>query len=157
MNQDEVERVRKAFADGTAAKLRLATGHTIYDCGEAAGISGEAWWKFEHGTLITAHRAPLLAAVLRRMRNGERLEAGSSTETGSAPPVVEDDATKRVRHERDLLVAAEAFMHLSPADLVAAAPTWDSEPVRQMRAAAGRVLRRRIGELGVETPVEASL
>jgi hypothetical protein len=155
MNQDEVDRVRKAFASGNAAKLRLATGHTIYDCGEAAGISGEAWWKFEHGTLITAHRAPLLAAVLRRMRNGERLESGSGVETAATPPAVEDDSTKWVRHERDLLVAAEAFMKLTPSELVAAAPTWDSETVRQMRAAACRTLRRRIGELGVETRVGA--
>jgi hypothetical protein len=156
MNQNEVERVREAFAGGSAARLRLATGHTIYDCGDAAGISGESWWKFEHGTLITAHRAPLLASVLRRMRNGERLGAGSDVGTADVRPTEEDESATRVRHERSLLVAAEAFMKLSAPDLVAAAPTWDSDSVRKMRAAAGRVLRRRIEELGMEAPAETS-
>lgn len=154
MNQDEVKWVREAFASGSAAKLRLVTDHTIYDCGEAAGISGAAWWKFENGQSITTHRAESLAAVLRRLRNGERLEAGAGAETVRASPAAEDTAVKSARHELALLVSAENLMNLSSADLIKAAPTWESAIVRETRAAARRVLHKRIFELGGEPPRE---
>ena len=156
MNQDEVEWVREAFAGGSAAKLRLVTDHTIYECGEAVGIKGAAWWKFENGDPITSHRAETLAAVLRRMRNGERLGAGANGATVSAPLAGEDAVAKRARHELALLVAAENFMSLSPEELVKAAPQWESVFVRETRSAARRVLRRRIFELGGEHLKEES-
>jgi hypothetical protein len=156
MNQDELEWVREAFASGSAAKLRLVTDHTIYECGEAAGIKGAAWWKFENGNPITSHRAETLAPVLRRLRTGERLGAGDSAEAVSAPPAAEDAVARRARHEIALLVAAENFMSLSPAELVKAAPQWDSSLVRETRTAARRVLRKRIFELGGEPASEES-
>ena len=156
MNQDELEWVRETFASGSAAKLRLVTDHTIYECGEAAGTSGRAWWKFENGSPITAHRAETLAAVLRRLRNGERLGTGAGADTVSAPPVGEDAVAKRARHELALVVAAENLMSLSPAELVKTAPQWDSVLVRETRTVARRVLRKRIFELGGEPPTEES-
>jgi hypothetical protein len=154
MNRDEVEWVREAFASGSAARLRLLTDHTVFDCGEAAGTSGAAWWKFEHGDSITAYRAESLYAVLRRLRNGERLGAGTEAEPTGAAPAVEDEAIKRTHHEIALLVAAENLMNLSSAELVKAAPTWESEMVRETRAVARRILRKRIFELGGEAPAE---
>jgi len=182
MNQAEIDWVREAFASGSAAKLRLTSGHTIFDCGAAAGISGEAWWKFENGESITGHRAPMLAEVLRRMRNGERLEAAAGATPASAAPVVESPVIKTVPRERldastsatpvspppvldqtlaagtrrelALLVEAESFMDLSFTDLIAAAPTWESVIVREMRIAARRALRKRIDELSGKPPAE---
>jgi hypothetical protein len=156
MNQDELEWVREAFASGNAAKLRLVTDHTIYECGEAAGVKGAAWWKFENGNAITSHRAETLAPVLRRLRTGEPLGAGAIAEPVSAPLAREEAVAKRARHELALLVAAENFMSLSPAELVKAAPQWDSALVRETRTAARRVLRKRIFELGGEPATEDS-
>lgn len=157
MNQDEVEWVREAFASGSAAKLRLVTDHTIYECGEAAGISGAAWWKCENGTRITSLRAATLAGVLRRMRNGERLGTGAGADAATTPPVGDNAGTKRARHELALLVAAENFMTLSPAELVKSAPQWSSVFVRETRTAARRVLRKRIFELGGEPQTKEPL
>ena len=156
MNQDEVEWVREAFAAGSAARLRLVTDHTVYECGEAAGISGASWWKFENGESITAHRAETLAAVLRRMRSGERLRSGAGADMVDAPPVREGAAARRARHELALLVAAENFLALGPAQLVKTAPQWESAFVRETRTAARRVLRKRIFELGGEPETKES-
>jgi hypothetical protein len=149
MERDEVEWVRDAFADGRATRLRLSTGHTIYECGEAAGISGEAWWKFENGASITAHRAAILGAVLQRMRSGEGL-TGSGEAT--VPPPRRTLAAKRTHEERELLEEAERLLTLRSADLAALASTWDLEAVRRARAAALRLVRKRIGELAAEPP-----
>ena len=148
MREEEVEWVQEAFASGRARILRLVTDHSVQDCGSAAGINGGAWWRFENGESITAYRAEALYDVLRRLQNGERLDEGAGAEAVSAPTVVEDEATKRARHEVALLIAAENLMNLSPPDLVKAAPTWDSDMVRETRNAARRVLRRRILDLG---------
>ncbi len=154
MKEEDVEWVREAFATGRAAILRLVTDHSVHDCGKAAGISGGAWWSFENGEPITAYRAETLYPALRRLQNGERLGEEAVAEAVSAPTVVEDEATKQARHEVALLVAAENLMNLSPADLVKAAPTWDSAMVRETRSVARRVLRWRILDLGGEPPSE---
>jgi hypothetical protein len=154
MRAEEVEWVQEAFAGGKARILRLVTDHSVHDCGKAAGISGSDWWRFENGGSITAYRAEALYAVLRRLQNDERLGEEAGAEAGSAPTVVEDEATKRARHEVALLIAAENLMNLSAAELVKAAPTWDSEMVRETRGVARRVLRRRILDLGGEPPAE---
>lgn len=154
MREEEIEWVREAFASGRVAKLRLLTDHTVHDCGKAAGISGGAWWGFENGDSLTPYRAEAVYGVLRRLQNGERLGEVPGAEVAATPPVVEDDATKRARHEVALLVAAENLMNLNPADLVKAAPTWDSAVVRETRSVALRVLRRRILDLGGEPQAE---
>lgn len=154
MREEEIEWVQEAFATGRAAKLRLLTDHSVHDCGTAAGVSGGAWWRFENGESITAYRAETVYAVLRRLQSGERLAAEAGAEAAGVPAVVEDEAAKRARHEVALLVAAENLMNLSPANLVKAAPTWDSEMVRETRSVARRVLRRRILDLGGEPPAE---
>jgi hypothetical protein len=154
MREEEVEWVREAFAGGRARILRLVTDHSVHDCGRAAGISGSDWWKFENGGSITAYRADPLYAVLRRLQNGERLGEEAGAEAAGVPTVVEDEATKRARHEVALLIAAENLMNLSPAELVKAAPTWDSAMVRETRDVARRVLRRRVLDLGGEPPTE---
>lgn len=154
MKEEEVEWVREAFASGRAARLRLVTDHSVQDCGKAAGINGGAWWRFENGESITAHRAETLYAVLRRLQNGERLGEETGAQGVSAPTAVEDEATKRARHEVALLIAAENLMNLSPAELVKTAPAWDSAMVRETRGVARRVLRRRILDLGGEPPAE---
>jgi hypothetical protein len=153
MREEEVEWVQEAFASGRAARLRLVTDHSVHDCGKAAGISGAAWWRFENGESITAYRAETLYKVLRRLQNGEHVGEEAPGEA-DAPPVVEDETTKRARHEVALLLAAENLMNLSPAELVRAAPGWDSEMVRETRDVARRVLRRRILDLGGEPPEE---
>ncbi len=148
MREEEVEWVREAFASGRAAILRLVTDHSVHDCGKAARINGGAWWRFENGESITPFRAEALYKVLRRLQNGERLDEEPAAEAAVAPTVVEDEASKRARHEVALLIAAENLMNLSPADLVKTAPVWDSEMVRETRSVARRVLRRRILDLG---------
>lgn len=154
MSQDQVEWVREAFASGRAAKLRLVAGHSVHECGEAAGVTGPAWWRFENGHSITTHRAASLAAVLRTMRNGEPLAAAAGDEAAAAPAPVEDEAARRLRHEIALLVAADNFLNLSAAELVRTAPQWDSKFVSETRSAARRVLRKRIFELGGEASTE---
>lgn len=154
MKEVKVEYVREAFASGRAAILRLLTDHSVHDCGKAAGISGGAWWKLENGELITPYRAETVYAVLRRLQNDERLGEDAGAEAVNPPAVVESEATKQARHEVALLIAAENLMSLSPADLVKAAPTWDSEMVRETRSVARRVLSRRIIDLGGEPPTE---
>jgi hypothetical protein len=154
MSEEKVEWVQEAFASGRVAILRLVTDHSVHDCGKAAGISGGAWWRFENGESITAYRAEALYTVLRRLQNGERLDEEAGADAVSAPAVVEDEATKRARHEVALLIAADNLMNLSPTDLVKAAPTWDSEMVRETRGIARSVLRRRILDLGGEPPAE---
>lgn len=148
MKPEEVEWVREAFASGRAAALRLVTDHTVHDCGKAAGITGTAWWRFENGESVTTYRAEAVYGVLRRLQNGERLGTEAGSEAAPARAAVEDEATKQIRHEVALLVAAENLMNLSPAELVKAAPTWDSDMVRETRSVARRVLRRRILDLG---------
>jgi hypothetical protein len=154
MKEVKVDWVREAFASGRAAKLRLVTDHSVHDCGKAAGINGGAWWRLENGESITPYRAETVYAVLRRLQNGERLGEDAGAEAVSAPTVVEDEATKEARHEVALLIAAENLMNLSPADLVKAAPTWDSASVLETRSVARRVLHRRILDLGGEPPAE---
>lgn len=154
MREEEVEWVQEVFTSGKARVLRLLTDHSIHDCGKAAGTDGAAWWRFEQGESITPYRAETLYTVLRRLQNGESLGEEAGVETASVPPVVEDEATKRVRHEVALLIAAENLMNLSPAELVKAAPTWDSEMVRETRNVARRVLRRRVLDLGGEPAEE---
>lgn len=154
MRQEEVEWVREAFVAGRARILRLVTDHSVHDCGKAAGVSGADWWRFENGGSITPYRAETLYAVLRRLQNGGRLGEEAGAQTVSAPAAVEDEATKRARHEVALLIAADNLMNLSPAELVKAAPTWNSAMVRETRDVARRVLRRRILDLGGEPPAE---
>ena len=154
MREEELAWVRDAFASGRVAVLRLLTDHTVHDCGKAAGISGEAWWGLENGQLITEHRGEILYAVLRRLQNGERLGEAASTETVSAPAEAESEEARRSRHEIALLVAAERLLNLSSADLVYAAPTWDSATVLETRKVARGVLRRRILDLGGEPLAE---
>jgi hypothetical protein len=154
MREEELNWVRDAFASGKVKILRLLTDHTVEDCGKAVGISGGAWWALENGGLITPHRAETLLPVLRRMQAGDRVEATTQTETVAASPQPEDEAAKQVRHEIALLVAAERLMNLSSADLVYAAPTWDSATVRETRMVARSVLRRRILDLGGEPLAE---
>jgi len=154
MKEELVDWVREAFSSGRAVRLRLLTDHTVHDCGKAAGITGVAWWRFENGESVTAFRAESVYAVLRRLQNGERLDEEVRAEETGAPAAVEDEATKQARHEVALLIAAENLMNLSPADLVKAAPTWDSAMVRETRGVARRVLRRRILDLGGVPPAE---
>ena len=154
MREDELAWVRDAFASGRVTILRLLTDHTVHDCGKAAGISGEAWWGLENGQLLTDYRGEIISPLLRRMQNGERLGEAAGTEAPSAPEEAEDEDARRARHEVALLVAAEGLMNLSSADLVYAAPTWDSASVRETRAVARSVLRQRILELGGEPLAE---
>lgn len=154
MREEEVEWVQQALASGRVQILRLVTEHSLQDCGKAAGISGGAWWRLENGEPVTPYRAESLYPVLHRLQNGERLDEEADVETVTAPVVVEDEATKRARHEVALLVAADSLMSLSSADLVRAAPTWDSATVRETREVARSVLRRRILDLGGEPPPE---
>ena len=154
MREEEVEWVQETFSSGRAAILRLITDHSIHDCGKAAGITGAAWWRFENGDSITAYRAETLYKVLLRLQKGESLGEGPSSGEAVAPVVVEDEETKRARHEIALLIAADNLMNLSPADLVKTAPTWDSTMVRETREVARSVLRRRILALGGVPPVE---
>lgn len=154
MREEEVEWVQEAFASRRVQILRLVTEHSLHDCGKAAGISGGAWWRLENGEPITAYRAESLYPVLLRLQNGERLDGQADAESAGAPVVVEDEATKRARHEVALLIAADSLMSLSSADLVRAAPTWDSATVRETREVARRILRRRILDLGGEPPAE---
>ncbi len=69
MREDELAWVRDTFASGKVTILRLLTDHSVHDCGNAVGISGEAWWGLENGQLITDHRAetlyPVLASICR--------------------------------------------------------------------------------------------
>ena len=156
MNQDEVKWVREAFTSGSAAKLRLVTDHTIYDCGEAAGISGAAWWKFENGQSITTHRAesasPRCFVVCATASVSRRAPAPKRSERPLRPKT---RRSRGARHKLALLVSAENLMNLSSAELVKAAPTWESAIVRETRAAARRVLHKRIFELGGEPPRES--
>ena len=154
MRDEEVEWVREAFASGRAATLRLVTDHSVHDCGKAAKISGGAWWRFENGDPITPYRAEALYGVLRRLQTGERLGEEAMAAPVAAPAPVEDEATKRARHEIALLLAAENLMNLTAADLVKTAPKWDSDMVRETREVARRVLRRRILDLGGEPLAE---
>jgi hypothetical protein len=154
MNEDELSRVRDAFAAGRVTLLRLLTDHSVYDCGDAAGISGEAWWGLENGHLITDHRAETLYPVLLKLQNGERLGEATPAETAGAPTESEDEGARQSRHEIALLVAAQGLMNLSSADLVYAAPTWDSPTVRETRSVARNVLRQRIIDLGGEPLAE---
>ena len=150
MREDVLKWVRDAFASRKVTVLRLLTGHSVHDCGNAVGITGGAWWGLENGQLITEHRAETLIPVLQNLQNGERLGEKPKTETPSPPAEVEDEEAKRVRHEIALLVAAERLMNLSSADLVYAAPTWDSASVQETRRVARNVLRQRIADLGGE-------
>ena len=154
MREDELAWVRDAFASGGVTLLRLLTDHTVHDCGNAVGITGEAWWGLENGHLVTDHRAETLYPLLRRLQNGERLDETKGSEPAGAPAEAEDEEARRARHEIALLVAADGLMNLSSADLVYAAPTWDSASVRETRAVARSVLRQRILELGGEPPAE---
>jgi len=154
MREDELAWVRDAFASGGVTILRLLTDHSVQDCGNAVGISGGAWWALENGQLITAHRAETLYPVLCRLQNGERLVQATGNETATAPAEPEDEGAKKVRHEIALLAAAERLMNLSSADLVYAAPTWDSPTVRETRRVARSVLRQRILDLGGEPLAE---
>ena len=156
MREEEVDWVREAFAGRKVTILRLVTDHSVHDCGKAAGITGSAWWRFENGESITAYRAEALYTVLRRLQSGEHLGEETGAEEISAPTEVEDETTKRARHEVALLIAADNLMSLRPEDLVKAAPTWDSAMVRETREVARRVLRRRILDLGGEPPAEES-
>ena len=156
MREEEVAWVQEAFASGRARTLRLVTDHSLYDCGKVAGISGGAWWKFENGETITAYRAESLYKVLLNLQRGERLGEDGVNETAQAPTAVEDEATKRARHEVALLIAADNLMRLSPSDLVKTAPAWDSAMVRETREVARGVLRRRILDLGGVPPAEDS-
>lgn len=154
MREEEVDWVREAFADGKVTILRLITDHSVHDCAKAAGITGSAWWRFENGESITVYRAEALYTVLHRLQNGERLGEDVGAPAAGPPVEVEDEATKRARHEVALLIAADSLMSLRPEDLVKAAPTWDSAMVRETREVARRVLRRRILDLGGEPPSE---
>jgi hypothetical protein len=154
MREEEVEWVQETFSSGRAAILRLVTDHSIHDCGKAAGITGGAWWRFENGDSITPYRAETLYMVLRRLQNGENLGDEPSGGESATRIVVEDEETKKARHEIALLIAADNLMNLSPADLVKTAPTWDSAMVRETREVARSVLRRRILALGGVPPVE---
>lgn len=154
MREAELAWVRDAFASGKVTILRLLTAHSVHDCGSAVGITGGAWWGLENGQLITAHRAETLLPVLQRLQNGERLDGKPAAETATPPVEAEDEQAKRVRHEIALLVAAERLMNLSSADLVYAAPTWDSASVQETRRVARDVLRKRILDLGGEPLAE---
>ncbi|MBN1320009.1 MAG: hypothetical protein JXA87_04120 [Thermoleophilia bacterium] len=154
MREEDVEWVRDAFASGRVKILRLVTDHSVHDCGNAAGITGGGWWRLENGESITPYRAETVYPVLRRLQNGERLDAETDAETVTTPAAVEDEATKQVRHEVALLIAADSLMSLSPSELVKAALTWNSAMVRETRSVARRVLRRRILDLGGEPPAE---
>jgi hypothetical protein len=154
MRQEEVEWVREAFAGGRARILRLVTDHSVHDCGKAADVSGADWWRFENGGSITPYRAETLYTVLHRLQSDGRLGEEAGAQAVSAPVVVEDEAAKRARHEVALLTAADNLLSLSPADLVKAAPTWNSAMFRETREVARRILRRRILDLGGEPPAE---
>jgi len=156
MREEEIEWVRDAFAGGRVKVLRLVTDHSVHDCGKAAGITGGAWWRLENGESITPYRAETVYPVLRRLQNGERLGEVAATEAAGAGAVTEDEATKQTRHEVALLLAADSLMSLSPAELIKAAPSWNSAMVRETRNVARRVLRRRILDLGGEPPAEES-
>lgn len=157
MDGDDVERVRQEFAGGEARELRLATGHTIEDCGAAIGVSGLTWWRYESAKQpIPARRAEAVARFLERLRAGERMETGRSADAIPALPLGDgpgdDVITERARREADTLAAAESFMNLKPLDLAAAAKDWDSDRMREMRRAVRRVLRKRINALGIDPP-----
>lgn len=86
--------------------------------------------------------------MLQNLQNGERLGETPKADTTTPPAETEDEEAKKVRHEIALLVAAERLMNLSSADLVYAAPTWDSASVQETRRVARDVLRKRILDLG---------
>ncbi len=153
MDESDIERVRQEFASGEALELRLRTGHTLDDCAAAAGVSGVSWWRYENGEQsITAQRAPFVARVLERMRLGERLETGGSADAIDVLPLGDGAIAERARRERDNLGAAEDFLSLSAVEMAGQAPEWDSPTMLEVRAAARRVLRKRIDALGIEPP-----
>lgn len=152
-----MEQARLDIAIDDLRRLRLATGHTLEDCGAAVGVSAVTWWRYENAEQpIPAARADAIAHLLERLRDGERMETGRSADAIPALPLGDDPdddvLTERARRERDNLSAAENFMNLKPLDLAAAARDWDSYRMREMRRAARRVLRKRIDDLGIEPP-----
>lgn len=145
------------FAADDLRRLRLATGHTLEDCGIAVGVSAVQWWRYENAVQpVPLRRAAAVALFLERLRDGERMETGASADAIPVLPLgdgPDDDViSERARREAEALGAAYSFMNLGPLDLAASAKDWDNPRMREMRSAVRRVLRKRIEVLGVDPP-----